>query len=34
MQVMAKPFVMAALANKVRELMEETSLQAAKLVDR
>jgi CheY-like chemotaxis protein len=33
MQVMAKPFVIAALANKVRQLMEETCLQAAKPVD-
>jgi CheY-like chemotaxis protein len=33
-QVMAKPFVTAALANKVRQLMEETCLQAAKPVDR
>ena len=34
MQVMAKPFVTAALANKVRQLMEETCPQAAKPVDR
>jgi DNA-binding response OmpR family regulator len=33
MQMMAKPFVMAALANKARELMEETPSHAAKLVD-
>jgi CheY-like chemotaxis protein len=33
-QVMAKPFVTAALANKVRQLMEETCPQAAKPVDR
>ncbi len=34
MQVMAKPFAMAALANKARELIEETALQAVKVVDR
>ena len=33
MHVMAKPFIMAALANKARDLMEETFLQAAKPLD-